>query len=109
MHKAHAATFKNEKHKAQWIASLQADVVPMLGDLRVSAIQSGDVLKVLSPIWTTKPETARRLKQRMKVVFDWAKASGYRTGDNPVDGVTRVLPVAAHVTPRKSGPTSVAV
>jgi integrase len=54
-------------------------------------------LKVLSPIWTTKPETARRLKQRMKVVFDWAKASGYRTGDNPVDGITRVLPKVRQV------------
>lgn len=100
VHKAHAATFKNEKHKAQWLSSLQADVFPVLGNLRVSAIQSGDVLKALSPIWTTKPETARRLKQRMKVVFDWAKASGYRTGDNPVDGITRVLPkvrkAAAH-------------
>jgi integrase len=92
VHNAHAATFKNEKHKAQWLASLQADVFPVLGDMRVSAIQSGDVLKVLSPIWTTKPETARRLKQRIKVVLDWAKASGYRAGDNPVDGITRVLP-----------------
>ena len=34
-------------------------------------------MKVLTPIWTEKPETARRLKQRMKLVFDWAKASGY--------------------------------
>lgn len=96
VHEAHAATFKNDKHKAQWLASLKADVFPVLGGLRVSAIQSGDVLKVLSPIWTAKPETARRLKQRMKVVFDWAKASGYRTGDNPVDGVTRVLPKVRH-------------
>jgi integrase len=46
----------------------------------------------LAPIWTTKPETARRLKQRIKVVFDWAKASGFRVGDNPVDGITKVLP-----------------
>jgi integrase len=96
VHAAHAATFKNEKHKAQWLASLKMDVFPVLGDLRVSTIQSGDVLKVLSPIWTTKPETARRLKQRMKVVFDWAKASGYRAGDNPVDGITRVLPKVRH-------------
>ena len=92
VHEQHAATFKNAKHKAQWLASLTADVFPTLGHLRVSAIQSGDVLKVLSPIWTTKPETARRLKQRIKVVFDWAKASGYRAGDNPVDGITKVLP-----------------
>jgi hypothetical protein len=92
VHKAHSATFKNEKHKSQWLASLKADVFPLLGGLRVSTIQSGDVLKVLSPIWTSKPETARRLKQRMKVVFDWAKASAYRTGDNPVDGIKMVLP-----------------
>lgn len=96
VHKAHAATFKNEKHKAQWLASLKTDVFPILGSLRVSAIQSGDILKVLAPIWTAKPETARRLKQRMKVVFDWAKASGYRPGDNPVDGVTMVLPKVRH-------------
>jgi hypothetical protein len=50
VHKAHAATFKNEKHKAQWIASLRADVFPVLRNLRLSAIQSGDVLKVLAPI-----------------------------------------------------------
>ena len=92
VHKTHAATFKNQKHKDQWIASLKADVFPVIGNMRLSAIQPGDVLKVLAPIWTTKPETARRLKQRMKVVFDWAKASGYRPGDNPVDGVTKVLP-----------------
>ena len=58
----------------------------------MNAIDSADVLKVLTPIWTTKPETARRLKQRMKVVFDWAKASGFRSGDNPTDGLTKVLP-----------------
>jgi integrase len=50
------------------------------------------VLKVLAPIWTTTPETARRVKQRVKVVFDWTKASGFRTGDNPTDGLTKVLP-----------------
>jgi integrase len=67
-------------------------VFPVLGDRPVNAIESGDVLKALSPIWTTKSETARRLKQRIRVVLDWAKASGYRNGDNPVDGVAKVLP-----------------
>jgi integrase len=45
-----------------------------------------------SPIWLTKPETARRVRQRIRVVFDWAKGAGHRRGDNPVDGVTRALP-----------------
>ncbi|MBE3111611.1 MAG: site-specific integrase [Acidobacteria bacterium] len=58
----------------------------------LQSIDSADVLKTLSPIWTTKPETARRLKQRIKVVFDWAKASGLRSGDNPTEGLAKVLP-----------------
>jgi len=89
-HAAHSATFKNAKHKAQWLASLEADVFPAFGDRPVNAIESADVLKALSAIWTTKPETARRLKQRIKVVFDWAKASGFCSGDNPTDGLTKV-------------------
>jgi integrase len=92
VHKQHSLAFRNTKHRAQWLASLEADIFPVFGDRRVDAVQSGDVLKALSPIWTTKPETARRLKQRMKVVFDWAKASGFRSGDNPADGVTKGLP-----------------
>jgi len=92
VHSAHAETFRNAKHKAQWIASVKADVFPTLGDRPVDAIDTSDVLKTLAPIWTTKPETARRLMQRMRVIFEWARASGHRSGDNPVDGVTKVLP-----------------
>lgn len=92
VHTAHAAAFRNEKHKAQWLASLAADVFPVFGNRRVDQIESADVLRALSAIWLTKPETARRVRQRIKVVLDWAKASGFRSGDNPVDGVTKVLP-----------------
>ncbi len=92
VHKQHSAAFRNAKHTAQWLASLEADVFPVFGERRVDAITSADVLKALSAIWTVKPETARRLKQRIKVVLDWAKASGHRSGENPVDGVAQVLP-----------------
>jgi integrase len=92
VHSANASTFKNAKHAAQWLASLENDVFPVFGDKLVNAIDSSDVLRALTPIWTTKPETARRLAQRIRVVLDWAKASGYSSGDNPVDGVTKVLP-----------------
>jgi len=82
------------------LASLETDVFPVFGDRDVDSIEPQDVLKALTPIWTTKPETARRLKQRIKVVLDWAKASGYRSGDNAVEGVSKVLPkvrqTAAH-------------
>jgi integrase len=92
VHASHSATFKNAKHKAQWLASLERDVFPAIGDRPVNTIESGDILKLLSAVWTVKPETARRLKQRIKVVFDWAKASEFRSGDNPTEGLTKVLP-----------------
>jgi integrase len=91
VHTQLGATFRNAKHRAQWLASLEAVAFPVFGDRPVDAIASDDVLKALSPVWTTTPETARRVKQRIKVVFEWAKASRYRTGDNPVDGLTQLL------------------
>jgi hypothetical protein len=63
-----------------------------MGEKRVNQIETGDVLRALSPIWLSKPETARRVRQRISTVLDWAKAAGYRTGDNPVEGVGRGLP-----------------
>ncbi len=92
VHAAHSKTYRNEKHAAQWISSLDTYTFKQLGARRVDQIESADVLAVLSPIWIRIPETARRVRQRMKVVFDWAKASGFRSGDNPVDGVAKVLP-----------------
>jgi len=92
VHAAHAKTFKNEKHKSQWIASLRVDVFSVFGYMPVDQVQTSDVLRALTPIWTTKAETARRLLQRIKMVFDWARAAGHRSGDNPVEGITRVLP-----------------
>jgi integrase len=93
VHAEHKKTFKNPKHAAQWLQSLENDVFPILGPRLVDTIDTGDVLTVLTPIWTEKPETARRLKQRMQLIFDWAKASGHRDGkDNPIDGLKEVLP-----------------
>src|SRR5204863_3484474 len=92
VHTAHAPSFRNDKHKAQWINTLTEYVFPVFGDRQVNQIETGDVLNALSPIWLTKPETARRVRQRIKLVFDWCKAKGYRTGDNPVESITRTLP-----------------
>ena len=50
------------------------------------------MMRILSPIWLEKPSTARRLKQRLGTIFDWAKASGYRSGDSPLTGVQLALP-----------------
>jgi integrase len=92
VHAQHGAAFRNDKHRAQWLASLEADVFTVFGGRRVDEVTTADVLKALTPIWTAKPETARRLRQRIKVVLAWAKASGFRSGDNPVDGLGTVLP-----------------
>jgi integrase len=88
----HRAGWKNEKHAAQWMASLKLHVFPVLGNKRVDQIETADVLRALSPIWLSKPETARRARQRVSTILDWAKAAGHRSGDNPVDGVAKGLP-----------------
>jgi integrase len=67
-------------------------VFPKFGKRPLDKVESAEVLNVLTAIWTTKPETARRVRQRIKVVFDWARASGYRESGNPVEGVGKVLP-----------------
>ena len=92
VHDEHKAAWRNAKHTQQWINTLTHYAIPIIGDMRVDRIDTPDVLRVLSPIWLKKPETARRVRQRMAAVFDWVKASGYREGDNPVEGVTRGLP-----------------
>ncbi|WP_018260155.1 tyrosine-type recombinase/integrase [Methylobacterium sp. WSM2598] len=92
VHAEHKASWRNEKHAAQWITTLRRYAVPHLGSRRVDQIDTPDVLRALAPIWLTKPETARRVRQRIGTVLDWAKAAGHRSGDNPVDGVAKGLP-----------------
>ena len=75
----------------QWRASMRDYAMPKLGRMRVDAIQTPDVLACLERIWHTKRETARRVKQRIHAVMQWAVAKGYRT-DNPVAAVASVLP-----------------
>jgi integrase len=91
VHASHAATFKNEKHRKQWLSSL-AGAISAFGTKRVDAITSADILSVLTPQWLDRPETSRRVLQRLRVIFDWCKAQGYCAGDNPTEGLTKVLP-----------------
>ncbi len=92
VHKEHLETWKNKKHAAQWIKTLETYAFPVLEDMPISDVGSPEVLEVLSPIWLTKPETARRVRQRMGTVLDWAKVAGHRSGDNPITSVSRGLP-----------------
>jgi integrase len=75
--------WRNAKHAAQWTATLATYVWPKLGGLDVPAIDTAAVLEVLRPIWTVKPETASRVRQRIEAVLDYATAIQARAGDNP--------------------------
>ena len=95
VHAESKATWKNKKHAQQWINTLETYAMPVIGDMQLNHIQSADILRVLSPIWLDKPETARRVRQRLSTVFDWAKAAGHRSDGNPVDAIERGLPKQA--------------
>lgn len=81
-HAAKKAEFKNEKHSKQWISSLEQNVYPVLGKIPVSDIELAHIVDVLTPLWTTKTETASRLRQRIEAVLSWSTVSGYRKGEN---------------------------
>ena len=85
-------TWSNAKHAAQWERTLAAYVHPVIGGKTVDAVTPADAMAVLTPIWTTKPETASRVRQRMETVMDWAVTHGYRL-DNPAGrSLLKVLP-----------------
>jgi integrase len=81
--KSHADGWKNAKHAAQWVSTLQTYAYPVLGDLAVDDIATAHVVRVLQPIWKDKPETASRVRGRIEKVLGWATVRGFRSGDNP--------------------------
>jgi integrase len=80
---AHRPSWRSSKHAGDWLRSLQAHAFPTIGALPITAIDTALLLKVLEPIWKTRTVTARRVRQRIEVVLDWAKARGLREGENP--------------------------
>lgn len=79
----HRAGWKSTKHAAQWSNTLETYAYPVMGDLHVKDVALDHVLQIIEPIWQTKTETANRVRNRIELVLDWAKARGSRTGDNP--------------------------
>jgi integrase len=79
----HEGAWRNAVHRQQWKTTLITYVSPKIGTLSVAAIGTPEVTKVLDPIWQAKPETASRIRGRIELILDWAKARGYRTGENP--------------------------
>ncbi len=75
--------WSNPKHAAQWANTLAAYASPVFGKTPVQAVGTEVIVQALNKIWTTKTETATRVRQRIEAVLDWATVSGYRKGENP--------------------------
>ena len=76
----------------QWRQSLNDYVYPAIGSKRVDQITTADVMAVLTPIWATKPTTAKRVRQRISAVMAWAIAEGHRGDDPAGSAITKALP-----------------
>ena len=92
VHEEHKAAWKNGKHQDQWITTLTTYAFPRIGNRLVSDIEGPVIRDVLAPIWLSKPETARRVRQRIGVVLDWSYAKGFRTTEAPLRSISRGLP-----------------
>ena len=102
--KSHAAGWRNPKHGAQWVSTLESYVYPVLGTMTVAEIETPAVLRVLQPIWHTKTETASRVRGRIEAILDAATAQGLREGPNPArwkGHLALTLPARSKIAPRQ--------
>ncbi|MDY0362757.1 MAG: tyrosine-type recombinase/integrase [Desulforegulaceae bacterium] len=76
----------NQKHIKNWISQIEKYIFPIIGDLNIKDIETNHIIKALEPIWTEKHETAKRIRQRLEVIFDYAIASNLvERGFNPAE------------------------
>ncbi len=80
---SHSEGWKNAKHRQQWRNTLATYAFPIIGGIPPQGIETSHVLEILRPIWQVKTETASRVRNRIELVLDYAKALGFRTGENP--------------------------
>ncbi len=101
VHEANKPRWRNGSHTRAWIQTLERHAFPEIGDRPIDAITRSDVLAVLTPIWSTLPETARRVRQRMRTIFRWAMASDLievNPAGEAIDGALPSMPkVKAHL------------
>ena len=99
--------WKSAKHADQWENTLSTYAFPIIGKMPVGEVEVADVVRVLSPIWTTRTETASRIRQRIEAVLDWAKVANLRTGENPArwrGNLEHLLAEPGKVTKKRSHP-----
>lgn len=87
--------WRSEHYRKVWLSVVRRVVPDKYWDKPIATFTAQDMVDLLSPVAKTKPETARRVKQRLAMIFDWAKSKGHYTGDNPVKVLTAAsLPTA---------------
>ena len=101
VHEANKPRWRNAKHADSWLQVLERHAMPALGNTPIDRIGRAEVLGVLTPIWTSRQETARRVRQRMRTIFKWSMAHGF-TETNPageaIDGALPPMPkLKAHL------------
>ena len=87
-----AKQFRNAKARKNWIQRMEKRVFPAIGDMSVDRITRADVLNVIEPIWTTHPETARKLRQHIRETLDWCQAREYIPHNAAGEGIDGALP-----------------
>ena len=92
VHQANKPRWRSGKHVANWMQTLERHAMPALGNSPLDRIDRAAVLRVLSPIWTTRPETARKVRQRMRAVFRWAMAHGFMETNPAGEAIDGALP-----------------
>ena len=95
VHQANLPRWRNKKHAAAWIRTLERFALPAFGNMPVDQVTRADVLAVLTPIWGTLPETARRVRQRIRTVMRWAMAHGfveYNVAGEAIEGALPPMP-----------------
>jgi integrase len=92
VHQANLPRWRNPKHAAAWIRTLERFAFPAFGNMPVDQIARADVLAVLTPIWSTTPETARRVRQRIRTVMRWAMAHGFIENNPAGEAIDGALP-----------------
>ncbi len=98
----HEAGLRNAKHKMQWRNTMKTYAYPILGEIPVADVDTGQVLAVLEPIWRVKPETAVRVRGRIETVLDYSRALGWRSGENAArwkGHLSNTLPARGKVAP----------
>ncbi len=101
------AEFRTEKYRKQWRATLDGYANPVIGQMLVGDIDVHDIVRVLEPIWTTKNETATKLRARIENVLAWATVKGHREGDNPArwrGNLSETLPKPSKVAKKDNHP-----